>query len=132
MTLSKLLRIFQNSTPVSEKKIILVVENKSEESKGDQYKCKICDYKCKKEVTLHKHINTKNMSVQSNVCFKKFVSTIKMLQRMAKEHNNIDNSKKVHNSDEVTSIKNNANIKLVNNEEKDKSLIFSDGLYEFL
>ena len=38
----------------------------------------------------------------------------------------------IYNSDEVTSIMNNANIKLVNNEERDKSLVFIDGLDEFL
>ena len=129
----KVVKDFQNSTPVSEKKeIISDGENKSEETNEDQYKCKICDYKCKKEVTLHKHINTKHISVKCNVCFKKFVSTLKMLQHMAKEHNSIDNSKKVHTYDEVISIKNNANIKLVSHEEKDNSLVFSDGLDEFL
>ena len=51
---------------------------------------------------------------------------------MDKEHNSIDNSKKVHTYDEVISIKNNANIKLVSHEEKDNSLVFSDGLDEFL
>ena len=44
--------------------------------------CKICDYKCKKELTLHKHINTKHKNVRCKVCFNKFVSTIMMLQHM--------------------------------------------------
>ena len=52
----------------------------------------------KKEVTLKKHINTSHEDQQCKLCFNKLVSTIKLLQHMAKEHSikeatNVNNTK---------------------------------------
>ena len=51
---------FLNSTPVSAKQKLSVVENKVIESKNVKFKCEKCDYKCKKESTLTKHKNKRS------------------------------------------------------------------------
>ena len=58
-----------------------------------------------------------------------FLYTIKMFQHMDEEHNIIDNNEMIHNSDEVTLIKNKENIKTVNNEEKNISFVFSESRF---
>ena len=62
-------------------------DTKSKESKNDQYKCEKCDYKCKRETTLLKHMNSKHEPQECKVCSKSFSSTVKLLQHIAKEHN---------------------------------------------
>ena len=52
---------FLNSTPVSAKQKLSVVENKVIESRKEKFKCENCDCKCQKESTLTKHINPKHM-----------------------------------------------------------------------
>ena len=52
-----------------------------------------------------------------------------LFQHMDEEHNIIDNNEMIHNSDEVTLIKNKENIKTVNNEEKDISFVFSKSMF---
>ena len=52
---------FLNSTPVSAKQKLSVVEKKVIESRKEKFKGGNCDYKCQKESTLTKHINTKDM-----------------------------------------------------------------------
>ena len=44
---------FLNSTPVSAKQKLSVVENKVIESRKEKFKCEKCDYKCQKESTFH-------------------------------------------------------------------------------
>ena len=56
----------------------------------------------KKEVTLHKHINTKHKNVRCKVCFNKFVSTIMMLQHMDEQYNSIDNNEMIHKYAKIT------------------------------
>ena len=64
---------FKNSTPVSENKV--------------PAECEKCDYKCKKEGTLFKHMNSKKEPQECKVCFKSFLLTVELLQHIAKEHN---------------------------------------------
>jgi hypothetical protein len=51
-----------NSTPVSTEKSLAVVDEKSVKSKKDYFKCEQCDYRCKKEGTLKKHISLKHLA----------------------------------------------------------------------
>ena len=66
--------------PVSENKVLA-------EPKKDQLKCEKCDYKCKKEGPLFKHMNSKKEPQECKVCFKSFLLTVELLQHIAKEHN---------------------------------------------
>ena len=45
---------------------------KSKGSKKDQYKCEICDYKCKREETLLTHMNSKHEPQECKVCLNHF------------------------------------------------------------
>ena len=78
---------FTNSTPVATKKSPTVVDDKSKESKKDQFKCEKCDFRCKKEGTLTTHINTKHAAQQCKICSQTLVSAIELLQHITKEHN---------------------------------------------
>ena len=135
---------FKISTPVSEKQKLLDVETKCFKSKKNKIKCKKCECTCQKESTLTKHINTKHMNQDCNVCLLKLGSTMELLQHKAKEHSGIEDQnnkeeKKIKSSekqdqDEVKSIKINEDMKRVDPEEKDTSYVFSESKFfdEFL
>ena len=42
------------------------------QTRDDLLKCTMCDYKCKKNVTLSRHINTKNEKNNCNKCYLRF------------------------------------------------------------
>ena len=94
-----------NSSPVSKNESLSAGIDKSIESNKDKFKCDKCDYKCKKEVTLKKHMNIKHDDQQCKVYSKTFVSTIDLLQHIAKEHSSNDmthmSSNESHNPDKV-------------------------------
>ena len=77
-------------------------------SKKDQYKYEKRDYKCKREDTLLKHMNSKHDPQKCNICSKSLSSTVKLLQHIAKEHNisEEENGKitEMQDSDEVVKI----------------------------
>ena len=135
---------FKISTPVSEKQKLPDVETKCFDFKKKKIKCKKCEYTCQKESTLTKHINTKHMNQECNVCWMKLGSTMELLQHKAKEHSSVEDhnikeekeikSREKQDSDEVKSIKINEDMKGVDPEENNTSFVFSESKFfdEFL
>ena len=135
---------FKNSTPVSAKQKLPDVETKSFESNKDKFKCVKCEYKCKKESTLKKHINTKHIEQECKVCMMKLGSSMELLQHIAIEHSSIEKHNKqeenniniigIKDLDKVKIIKRNEDMNAVDIEEKDKSFEFSESKFfaEFL
>ena len=127
---------FENSTPVSAKQKLSDVETKSFESNKDKFKCVKCEYKCKKESTLKKHINTKHIDQECKVCMMKLGSSMELLQHIAIEHSSIEkHNKKEEININIIEIKDLDKVKIINRiedmsavdiEEKDKSFEFSE------
>ena len=111
---------YMNSTPVSIKEHITAVIEKSSESKKELFKCEKCEYKCKKQVTLKKHMHTKHEAQHCKVCSQMFVSTTDLLQHIVKEHSSNEmthkNNTESQNQDNV--------LEAVANEEKDTNNSF--------
>ena len=76
----------KNPTPVSTKKILPVVDKKYFVSKKDQLKCDKCDYKCQKEGTLQKHMNTMHEEHQCKECREKLPSFMDLLKHVSENH----------------------------------------------
>ena len=129
---------FKNSTPVSEKKVLAVGDTKSKKSKKDQYKCEKCDYKCKREETLLKHMNLKHEHQECKICSKSFSSTVELLQHIAKEHNiseeYVEKVTEIQDLDEVKIMEIDKIQESVDNNEKHRSFEFSESKFfdEFL
>ena len=120
---------FKCSSPVSGQNKTTVVEHKSKDSNKVHFKCDKCDYNCKKEVTLKRHIDTKHEVQQCKVCSKKLVSTIELLQHIAQEHSINKDTTELQDPKEVMMTK-----KKEDDKEKDKSFVFSESMFfdEFL
>ena len=87
---------FKNSTPVSAKKTPSVVDEKSCVLKKDQFKCKNCDYKCKREGNLQKHMKSKHEEHQCKECKEKFSSSIDLLKHVSKHNFKDEGDKKLN------------------------------------
>ena len=59
---------------------------KKEECKEVQFKCKLCDYKLKKEATLKKHMITKHQDHVCKECQKKLPSFMDLLKHVSTHH----------------------------------------------
>ena len=64
------------------------IEASKLETKEKRLKCKVCDYKCKKQVTLRKHTNTKHSKIKYNCdkCLKTFTRNVELEDHMQREH----------------------------------------------
>ena len=68
------------------------VEQSEEESppvkdkQKDELKCEMCNYKCKKENAMKKHLKTKHVEQKCKTCDKVFPSTVEVLMHTASEH----------------------------------------------
>ena len=54
------------------------------------FKCEKCDYVCKKQTTMNKHVNTKHTDQKCKICEKEFRTSIELIQNVAKEHQKED------------------------------------------
>jgi hypothetical protein len=50
------------------------------------FKCEKCDYVCKKQTTMNKHVNTKHIDQKCKICEKEFSTSLELIQHVAKEH----------------------------------------------
>ena len=128
---------------------------KKEEIKEHFLACSKCHYKSKKEALLKKHMLTKHTDHSCKECEKKFQSLMELLKHVAKHHVNENGEVKdikdkgeevVQNEedqekDEIkdsnegkSGIKSTENEEKIDNEEKDKSFVFSESQFfnEFL
>ena len=60
------------------------------DKKEEFLKCKLCDYKCKKETLLKKHFKSKHQEYRCKVCDMKVANSMDLLQHTAKEHSKPD------------------------------------------
>ena len=54
----------------------------------DVLKCEICNYKCKKEKAMKKHVNAKHIEQKCRTCDKVFPSKMEVIMHTASEHSN--------------------------------------------
>ena len=67
------------------------VENiEANDSKKEFLSCELCDYKCKKMISLQKHLNTKHEEQKCNLCDKKFENAMDLINHKAEEHSTPD------------------------------------------
>ena len=76
--------------------------------------CDKCDYKCKKEITLKKHIHTKHEDQQCKQCSEIFKSSTELVMYTAKDHSSNIN-------DDVAEPRNQAKWKTLEVKESNKS-----------
>ena len=89
------------------------VEVKEDSSKQNNYlKCEMCDYSCKKDNIMKKHINMKHGDTKCKICGKSFPNIKDALMHTANEHsqeinkdmseeNVSGNVQEVHNDNQV-------------------------------
>lgn len=61
-------------------------ESKKEEKIQKQLKCELCEYRCDKNTTLKKHINTKHSEQKCKICRKEFKTSMELVSHVAEEH----------------------------------------------
>jgi hypothetical protein len=61
-------------------------ESKKEEKIQKQLKCELCEYRCDKNPTLKKHINTKHSEQKCKICRKEFKTSMELVSHVAEEH----------------------------------------------
>lgn len=67
-----------------------VVEEKKAQEKDlttTDFKCEVCDYKCKKKSTLKNHIKLKHSEHKCEACGKEFKESMELVSHMAEKHN---------------------------------------------
>ena len=50
------------------------------------FMCEKCDYVCKKQTTMNKHVNTKHTDQICKICEEEFRTSMELIQHVAKEH----------------------------------------------
>ena len=91
---------------------------KKREGKEDLFKCEKCDYKVKKEALLKKHMVTKHEDHVCKQCNEKVSSFMELLKHVAKYHT----TESVEEIEFKEADKNNINVEVVIQEDKDKRL----------
>lgn len=102
-----------------------VLDEKKVEEKdkaANDIKCEFCDYKCKNNSTLKKHIKLKHGEHKCKICSKEFKVAMELVSHVAIEH---------QEEEEVWNVNFQSTPKSENKKEN-SSLDFNDGLDEFL
>ena len=63
------------------------IQEEGKDQSGKDVKCELCDYRCEKQTTLKKHINSKHTEQKCNTCGKEFETSMKLISHIAIEHN---------------------------------------------
>ena len=105
------------------------VKVKKSKIKVDLLSCKICNYKCKKEISLENHMLIKHESHECKECKEKLPSAMKLLKHVAEKHFKDQGNVQDRTSEEDAVEKDEAcNINKGGDhgiEEKEKSFVFS-------
>ena len=66
------------------------IQEEGKDKSGKDVKCELCDYRCEKQTTLKKHINSKHTEQKCNISGKEFETSMKLISHIAIEHNEED------------------------------------------
>ena len=66
------------------------IQEEGKDKSGKDVNCELCDYRCEKQTTLKKHINSKHTEQKCKTCGKEFETPMKLISHIAIEHNEED------------------------------------------
>ena len=75
---------------------VLKDKGETETSEEDMLNCKECNYKCKKEQSLKKHMTTKHESHKCKECNEELSTFMELLQHVAKHHSKDKEEKEIN------------------------------------
>ena len=77
----------EEKTVVKTKDVLSTTNNTHTKTNSNkELKCDMCEYVCKKPMTLNKHMNTKHRKQKCKGCEKEFITAMELINHVAKEH----------------------------------------------